>query len=729
MAKHQHVVKLGLLRVYDCSCALLCAFVLSLAFIKPAFAYVDPSVMTYTIQALAGVAVALSAVAGVAFRRTRKTLMRMLNIDENANKIVDPPILRLDEDGKPIREPGQPGGNRARAAQQNNARDGYAAQGGQPDAPLNWPRRLWRAALVALFAVGTVFIVAPAEMVAANTDSLFFTLSDVWWPLLGSAFVIIAVMALVMSLFPGKAFDFLLILVAAIGICFYVQALFLNRSLPSADGATLELSRHIGITVLSCVVWLAILIGAFLLFKNNRRLGRTLGIAMSLVLVIVQGVGVISLWVSPQSIKGGYDAESASDAINAGKSATITREGLFELSPQNNVVVFVLDAFDVINMNDIVDYAPEALYEMTGFTYFKNSTGSSVPTRYGVAYLLTGSWPRADETWDEYLVNRYTESHLLDDVLAQNYSLYVFTDTPGAHGGLEYLAPRATNVHSLDNQETHVTTSINVGPTIDMLHKMALYRDMPWILKPPFWFYTGDINTAAVNVETYETATDDASRAGSNAPYVLDDPAYYQELQNHHLSICDDGATGSVHFIHLFGAHHPYMMDEYGQETDEEVSANEQCLGSLRIVSEYLRQMKELGVYDQSTIIITADHGCWYWDEEIETSESDGDMAGGPIMLVKPSQTAEEAAQPFVISDTRTGHVDYPATLIGAVGGNAAAYGTTVFDEHDPNRIRYYYWPTHDGTNDLIIYEYAIDGEVTDFDAWSRTGVQWDFYK
>ncbi|WP_418954077.1 hypothetical protein, partial [Tractidigestivibacter sp.] len=48
---------------------------------EPALAYVDPSVMTYTIQALAAVAVALSAVLGVAFRRTRKALMRLLHID------------------------------------------------------------------------------------------------------------------------------------------------------------------------------------------------------------------------------------------------------------------------------------------------------------------------------------------------------------------------------------------------------------------------------------------------------------------------------------------------------------------------------------------------------------------------------------------------------------------------------------------------------------------------
>ena len=65
--------------------ALVAAFA-SFALPHVAYAYVDPSVMTYTIQAVAGVAVALAAVAGVALRRTRRWLVRALGIDENARK-------------------------------------------------------------------------------------------------------------------------------------------------------------------------------------------------------------------------------------------------------------------------------------------------------------------------------------------------------------------------------------------------------------------------------------------------------------------------------------------------------------------------------------------------------------------------------------------------------------------------------------------------------------------
>lgn len=67
----------------------------------PAYAYVDPSVMTYTIQALAGVAVALSAVIGVAWRRLRRVVLRMLKVDENAGKTVETRVSEVDATSLP----------------------------------------------------------------------------------------------------------------------------------------------------------------------------------------------------------------------------------------------------------------------------------------------------------------------------------------------------------------------------------------------------------------------------------------------------------------------------------------------------------------------------------------------------------------------------------------------------------------------------------------------------
>jgi len=53
------------------------------------YAYIDPSVMTYAIQAIAGIAIALGAVVGVYIRKARRKINKKLGIDENKNKIVE----------------------------------------------------------------------------------------------------------------------------------------------------------------------------------------------------------------------------------------------------------------------------------------------------------------------------------------------------------------------------------------------------------------------------------------------------------------------------------------------------------------------------------------------------------------------------------------------------------------------------------------------------------------
>ena len=52
-------------------------------------AYIDPSDLTYLIQAIAGIVIAVGATAGIYFRRAKKKLNNKLGIDENKNKEVE----------------------------------------------------------------------------------------------------------------------------------------------------------------------------------------------------------------------------------------------------------------------------------------------------------------------------------------------------------------------------------------------------------------------------------------------------------------------------------------------------------------------------------------------------------------------------------------------------------------------------------------------------------------
>ena len=72
---------------------------LMLTFSTTAFAYLDPSVMTYTIQVVAGVIVAVGAVIGIYWRRAKKKVQDKLGIDENAHKEVEEDVVEISEEG------------------------------------------------------------------------------------------------------------------------------------------------------------------------------------------------------------------------------------------------------------------------------------------------------------------------------------------------------------------------------------------------------------------------------------------------------------------------------------------------------------------------------------------------------------------------------------------------------------------------------------------------------
>lgn len=55
----------------------------------PVTLYIDPSVVTYLIQAVAGVVIAVGAAVGIYFRKAKKKVNEKLGIDENKNKEVE----------------------------------------------------------------------------------------------------------------------------------------------------------------------------------------------------------------------------------------------------------------------------------------------------------------------------------------------------------------------------------------------------------------------------------------------------------------------------------------------------------------------------------------------------------------------------------------------------------------------------------------------------------------
>lgn len=72
-----------------CKRSMLFAIIFICFFPKAVFAYIDPSAMTFAVQAVLGIVVTAGAVVGIAWRSARKKIGKTLGIDENKNKEVE----------------------------------------------------------------------------------------------------------------------------------------------------------------------------------------------------------------------------------------------------------------------------------------------------------------------------------------------------------------------------------------------------------------------------------------------------------------------------------------------------------------------------------------------------------------------------------------------------------------------------------------------------------------
>lgn len=685
------------LLAFDLLFALGVALCLSCALTTPAYAYVDPSVMTYTIQALAGVVVALSAVFGVLWRKARNKIMKLLGIDENAGKVIEPDLERIEPSEKAkIDEKAVCNEiiNRKQLAKEQNKK-AYN---------LSWKRRLVISLLVSATLTSAICLFGPIEIIAKSQKDLILGLTDIWVTQLILALIVFAVTAFALSLIRGKAFAVVIALAMALSLCMFIEIIALNGPLPPADGRPVIWDDYTTITFISSAVWLVVFAIFLYVCLRHYTVQRIIVPALCIMLLAIQGI----------SLYGPIKESLPTDSNFASKM--ITQDGLTTVNPDNNVIVFILDTVDTEEFLPVLKDHPERFESFTGFTLYPDSVGSLIPTTHAIPYLLTGEFPREDDTYDQYMDEIYTRSDYLKDINDAGYSVGIYSDTVGDY---YQIADETINIQPVKQPgEVDKSAISTTMKTALELWKCTLYRDMPWILKPLFWYHTTEIN--AVMKEDLQQDGETVKEA-----YVIDDLALYNTFKEDRLTASDDSQSGAFRFIHMLGSHAPFTMDENAQPVPAGSESNRyiQTMGVFKIVEEYLDQLKKLGVYDKSTIIITADHGKWY------LTDTYLDQPSSPIMFYKPAQTAEEAAQPLRISDIPVSHAEIFPTIIKAVGGDSSKYGKTfeeitIEDAYSPRR--YFMTISTPKQEYISLAEYSIVGNVADMSNWHLTGHEID---
>lgn len=162
---------------------------------------------------------------------------------------------------------------------------------------------------------------------------------------------------------------------------------------------------------------------------------------------------------------------------------------------------------------------------------------------------------------------------------------------------------------------------------------------------------------------------------GDSAPaYTWEDADFYQGLMSQGLTPVKNS---QYQFIHLRGVHKPNMLLEDLTVNPDKALPTDEMKACLKIIKEYCGQLKELDAYDDSCIIITADHGSY-----------DRSM-GTPIFLVK----GFDQRGTLSVNETPVSHENLMATVAAELSlDTAGQYGISVFDEKkDNNEPRRYF--------------------------------------
>ena len=561
-----------------------------------------------------------------------------------------------------------------------------------------WGKRFAYALVASIFLVFTVFVVAPLEIVAANSADLIFGVSAVAPPLCIAALAAAVVLALVLSPFKGKAHAIAIAVVVALGTAAWLQALLLNKGLPLADGEPIDWSNYDKMMLVSSTFWVCVIgIAVALALRFPKRM-RVLACAVAIAVTFVQAVGLASA------------ASSSDKAISGDSYIYATERGLFDVSSKSNVIMFIIDASDYYVVNDALAIEPSLFDKMSGFTWFEDTTGSMIPTRYALPALLTGVHPNdPDEDFPDFVYGMYDDGSFMQDLNDTGYGVGVYSpNATWTYQLMERFADWTINYRPIDDVTSEQMDQLG---TVAVLARCGMYRDLPWPLKRFVWYYTDELNSRMVKT---------GSEFSGDVPFLIDDPLFASKLREHGLSLNEE-TTGSFRLIHLLGSHYPYVMDRNGNDVRPDwTSIEEQTIGTFTVLGEYFDELRRLGVYDEATIIVTADHGIWNPISEYLT------VPPNPVLFVKPRQSAEEASKPLVRSEMPASHWDLQATILEAAGAPdevVALHGTTVWDAPKGRERLFYMTNALEWEGDIV--EYRIDGDSRDISTWHPTGRRW----
>jgi len=518
----------------------------------------------------------------------------------------------------------------------------------------------------------TFFLFGPIEMVVRNMASLWFTWLDILPILLICFAVCLVVLFFIGLILPKKIRRYFIALFWGLGFTTYVQGNVLQVDYGIMDGSPILWDEFAQWAIINTIIWCVLCIGSLLAVRFWHESSQKIMTYVTCVIMVIQvGTSVVLILQAPP----GRDVQ-----------LILTDEHLFTVSDNKNIVVLVLDSFDTAFMHGLLEKEPELIDLLDGFTFFDNTLGMFPTTKGAMPHILTGMPNLNTMPFTEYLDVAFSSVSLYPLLHERSFNTFIHTMPL-------LISPLVTNYIGNAHAVEWIISDA-VGLSSD-LFRFAGMRYFPHLLKERVW-----INIS--NFDYYRISTE------HSAEFRMNNVPFHNNLVQGGLSIIPN--TNVFSLIHLLGVHTSVEADDIVNfERQGEVTLQDKARGALQIALDFLSQLKEVGVADNTLFIVMTDHGVNHLNQQT-------------LLLVRdPAHRA-----PFSISSVPISYQDIVPMLEAYVMGEetALSYLNRASLGNNTRKFFHYVWDDSWGGRYLpTIREYVFTDGSADFANAQLTGV------
>lgn len=436
----------------------------------------------------------------------------------------------------------------------------------------------------------------------------------------------------------------------------YVQYMFLNIHLSIIVGKRFSYMEHPGWTFIDLLIWLIILAVIIVLYIKKKKIFAKI--------IFYAPIYLLLMWCFTLL----FTLVTAPEKSREPQTCAFVSDDQFSVGTGDNIIVLIFDAIDNTFINELLENEPEQFEPFSDFTLYTNTCS--------VFDKTTRSMPQMFSGCDFY--GEGTDYKAFYDRLHENDYTINFYNYHDAEDFVD-VKPYVDNYVALKDAPKG-SLSVDYSDILSKTSQMTAYFLLPDILKETIDVYK--INFISIVKSNH-----------SKNPHNV---FWNKDFNNAvHLEINED-IKNSLIMQHTYGAHPPC---DYLEET---------CV-SLDSAKKYIEQLKELGVYENSTIIIVSDHGKHDYIDDNE----DSPFAATPMFMIHSKGEKHDSLQ---LTNAPEYHRDLIATILVNAGlynseTDKELFGSPIYDfsENETRERIWYDSPVNNYTN---FSKYVYSGDM-----------------